>query len=83
MITLGNRAKDKITDFMGILTGKCEYLYGCTQWCIMPPVKLDGSLPDGKWFDEGRIEFIDTGILPASVQVDKPGADQYNMPEAR
>ncbi len=29
MINFGKRAKDKITGFEGIITGKADYMYGC------------------------------------------------------
>lgn len=82
-ITLGQKAKDKITGFEGILTAKCEHLYGCDQYCLMPTVDKDGKAQDGKWFDDGRIEIIGAGVSAKEVQSEKPGADWDNMPEAR
>lgn len=60
---LGQKAKDKITGFTGILTGHAEYISGCSQWLIVPPAK-DGDFKDGHWFDEQRIEIdIDAPIV--------------------
>ena len=72
---LGKQARDKITGFEGIITGKVSYLYGCTQYSLTPKVKKDGSAQDPVWFDEGRIEIIAKGkhIDPSSVQAKKPG----------
>lgn len=79
MIKLGQKAKDKVTGFEGILTGMARYLYGCDQYCIVPPV-IDGKIGDSQWFDEGRIEVIGKGILPEEVRVDKPGGPNRDRP---
>ena len=54
----GQKAKDKITGFEGILTGKCNYITGCSQWLVSPPVK-DGDFKEAKWIDEQRLEVIE------------------------
>jgi len=81
MIELGQKARDKITGFTGILTGRAQYLYGCDQYTLVPPVeKADGKIEPGQWFDEGRIEIIGPGVLAADVQVEKPGGPNRNAP---
>lgn len=62
-IKLGVRVKDRITGFSGIVTGRCEYITGCTQVLVAPPVKEDGSFHDSRWFDEQRMEVIDATPL--------------------
>lgn len=79
MINLGLKAKDKITGFEGILTGRAQYLYGCDQYCIVPPAR-DGKVGEVQWFDEGRIEITGKGISPKDVQVQKPGGPQRDCP---
>lgn len=80
MIELGQKAKDKITGFKGILTGRAEYLYGCTQYVIVPEVAKDGKMGDGQWFDEGRIEVLGKGVLASAVRALKPGGPQRDAP---
>lgn len=75
MYELGAEAKDKITGFQGIITGRVEYLYGCNQYGLNPKIRKDGKLGDICYFDEGRIEIIGKGITAKSVQAEKPGAD--------
>lgn len=72
MIILGKKAKDKITGFEGIITGRIQYLYGCDQYCIAPPVR-DGEIKPSEWFDEGRILVVSDGVKPEDVRVEKPG----------
>ena len=79
----GKKARDKVTGLVGIITGKIVWMYGCNQYCIVPPVDKEGKVVDGSWFDEGRIEIIEDAIEPKDVQVARNGADYANMPKAR
>lgn len=74
-IKLGKQAKDKITNFEGIIIAKCEYLFGCNQWGLAPQVfdKEKGKPGETQWFDEGRIEIIGEGITAKEVSVKDPG----------
>ena len=72
---LGQKAKDKITGFTGILTGKAEYLTGCTQYSIQPDVKESGDFIEARWFDEGRLEIIGSGINQKDILGEENGAD--------
>jgi len=56
MIKLGQKAKDKITGFNGIITGRAQYMYGC-EYCLKPQVSKENKMPEGQWFDEGRIKI--------------------------
>ncbi len=80
MIKLGQKAKDKITGFEGIITGHVEYLYGCDQYGLTPEVK-DGKLGETNYFDKGRIEIIGRGVLPEEVQVEKNGGINRDCPK--
>ena len=61
MIQLGRYVRDLVTGFIGVATGRSEWLYGCAR------VSVDGvDLKDGKpiephWYDEQRIEYADDG----------------------
>ncbi len=58
MIKLGMEAKDKITGFTGIVTGRCEYISGCHQLLLTPAVGEKGEHRDPHWFDEQRVERV-------------------------
>ena len=79
----GKKARDKVTGLVGIITGQIVWMYGCNQYCVVPPVDKDGKVVEGSWFDEGRIEIIEPAIEPKDVQVARNGADYANMPKAR
>ncbi len=75
----GKEAKDKITGFKGIITGRIDYLYGCSQYCLNPPLDKDGKKQNIEWFDEGRIEIIGDGINPESVKSDENGCEGFHL----
>lgn len=79
MIKLGVQAKDKVTGFEGIVTGAAQYLSGCNQFVIQPPMK-DGKFEGSHWFDEGRLEVTGPGVSPASVQAATAGGPQADCP---
>ena len=57
---MGDEVKDSITGFTGVATGICDYITGCRQICVQPPVKADGDFVGAKWFDDDRLEMIQT-----------------------
>lgn len=61
---LGSKAKDIVTGFAGVITYRVEYLTGCSQYGLQPPVNDKGEVPKSEQFDENRIEILDaTPIL--------------------
>lgn len=62
-IKLGVKAKDKITGFEGVVTGHADYLTGCDQYLVQPPVGEKGDARDGRWFDEQRLEVLDAPAM--------------------
>jgi hypothetical protein len=71
---LGKRAKDKITGFEGILMARCQYLTGCSRYCIQPTELKDSRPVDSMYFDEDMIEIISEGILAKEVTGKRNGA---------
>lgn len=56
---LGHTYRDKISGFQGVATGHCEYITGCNQTLLQPPVGADGAPKESHWFDDQRLDFID------------------------
>ena len=50
---MGNGAKDKITGFVGIVTGRSEYINGCVHLMLEAKAK-SGMKPVHAWFDADR-----------------------------
>lgn len=81
-IELGVQARDKITGFTGIITGKASYLTGCDQYVLVPKMtEEDKKVRDSVWFDEGRLEVVGPGINAEEVQGEKNGGPQRDAPK--
>jgi len=80
MLQLGQKAKDKITGFEGIITARAQYLTGCDQYGITPPVNKEGTIDSVEFFDEGRIEITGRGMLPEEVQTETKGGPNRDAP---
>ena len=74
MIQLGVPAKDVITGFEGVITGRASYITGCDQYVIAPKSK-DGNYQEGRWFDENRIQVLKGKpvTLPGTATKEKGG----------
>lgn len=57
---LGDRVRDALTGFMGVATGRAEYLYGCVQVQVTPRVLKEGKPVEPQWFDEQRLNVLST-----------------------
>lgn len=58
-IPLGVRVRDALSGFTGMTTSRVEYITGCKQYGIQPPVGEDGKMPDVIYLDEQRLEVLD------------------------
>jgi hypothetical protein len=78
-LQFGVRAKCKVTGFTGIVAGRTEYLNGCIQWLVKPPIDKDGKYVDGQWVDDGQLEVIDDGIIVVAP-AKPPGGPKNDAP---
>ncbi len=62
MINLGDRAKDKVSGFTGIVVGRTEWLHGCVRVTIQPEEMKDGKPIEPMTFDELQLELVAAGI---------------------
>lgn len=60
LFEFGVLAKDKITDFQGIIVAKSISISGDISYGLSPKFDKSNKENDATWFDEGRIEVIDT-----------------------
>jgi hypothetical protein len=81
MIELGQKAEDKITGFYGTITGRAQYLTGCDQYCLAPPIRQGiNEVQKSEWFDEGRIKILGPGVTATDVAGPAPGGPQRDAP---
>ena len=55
---MGWSVKDRITGFAGVVTGRAEYISGCNQALVAPPLGKEGQHRDSQWLDEQRLERV-------------------------
>ena len=68
MTKLGDRVKDKVSGFTGIVTGRTEYLNGCTRVVVEPEGLHEGKPIDSHYFDEMQVEVIKENVIDVGPQ---------------
>ena len=76
-IKLGSKVKCKVTGFTGIATARVEYINGCIQYCVSPPVKKDGTKQEIEYVDVTQLEEVGKGI---NVERKPTGGPQRDCP---
>jgi len=77
MVKLGDRVKDSINGFKGIVTGKAEYLNGCVSFLVEGEVDKDGKTVN-HWFDEQRLRVEAAGAFKAEPATATAGGPVYD-----
>lgn len=67
----GDRLKDVITFYEGIVTGAACYITGCNQYLITAMPKDKFSDAERVWIDEGRLVLMQS----QAVKLDAPKSD--------
>jgi hypothetical protein len=63
-VNLGDRVKDRVSGFTGIVVAKTQYLNGCTRVTLQPAAIDDGAkLPACETFDEPTLLCLDVGAV--------------------
>ena len=85
-ISLGTAVIDVVTKLKGTTTARVEYLNGCVQYAVQPPVTEDGKYPEATYIDVGRLipdpyrEDVDLperqrNLEPGGVMSDEPSSE--------
>ena len=64
---LGDRARDKVTGFTGILTTHASHLTGCDRMWVTPSVDDKGATREGMWVDIDMLEIVDPCVVEPIV----------------
>lgn len=59
---LGDKAKDTITGFEGVVTGRHQWLNNCNTYSVQPTVLKDGRPQDNCNFDEPQLELVEEKV---------------------
>jgi hypothetical protein len=83
MITLGQKVRDIVTGFTGIAIARVEYLNGCVQFCVKPPVDKDGKMESGEYIDDSQLELVDGEIQSTLLTKNSDGGPSSDSPPDR
>lgn len=76
-VHLGDRAKDKLTGFEGVVVGITQWLNACRHIGIKPQdLDKDGKPKECVWFDEPQVEVL----CPEYFRPDPVDADATGGP---
>jgi len=54
---LAQTVRDELSGFEGYIDNIVEHLYGCTRYCVTPPMR-DGLIQDSIMFDEPQLSLV-------------------------
>ena len=69
---LGDKVRDSITGFAGIVTAITEYLNGCKRVSVQPQNLKDGVPIDVQYFDVEQVEVLETKTSPVLSRTGGP-----------
>lgn len=78
---LGDRVKDKVTGFEGIVIGRTEWLYGCTRLGVESESMHEGKPIASQWFDQQRVEILQAGVVAAEDPKDSGPVTKIGGPK--
>lgn len=86
-IRLGDKVRDLITGYEGIVVAKIEYPNGCIQFGVKARVK-EAAIKEAEYIDEDQLKRIGDGInLPAIKPVTEkrrgPGGLMLDRPQSK
>ena len=55
---LGDKVKDYVTGFTGVVVGRTEWLNGCIRYAVQPTTLKDGAPQDVQHIDEQQILIV-------------------------
>lgn len=69
-LNFGDKAKDIITGFEGIVIARHLYATGCNKVTLQPQECKDGKPVDSQWFDEQHVLLLQAGVIVFKNVVD-------------
>ena len=64
MISIGDKAKDIITEFTGVVVAYSTHLHNSDRVALQPRELVDGKPADAVWFDLPQVELVEVGVIP-------------------
>lgn len=85
-VNLGDRAKDNITGFTGIVVAITKWLHGCDRIVIQPKMGKDGKVPENMSFDLPQIIVMAKAVVaatPVAARAAAPGGPRDDKAATR
>lgn len=83
VVACGDKVRDPITGFEGIVVSRTEYLFGCVRVAVQGEDDRDGKMTDPRWYDEPQLDVVKPGVyrpvLTAVQQMDQ--SEAARMPQ--
>ena len=80
-IQLGDRVRDRITGFEGVVVGITDWLYQCRRPIVQSTaLSKEGELLKSESFDEDQLEIVEAGAFALKVEKSVPVAVQTGGP---
>ena len=76
-VKLGDKVKDRISGYVGIVVARHIYLNGCDRISVQPAIDKDGKLPDPESFDEMQLEVTREEVVKEEREKDTGGPEKY------
>ena len=69
---LGDKIKDKITSFEGIIVGRHQWLNNCNTYSVKPQTLKDGAPQEAHNFDEPQLELVELKVVEENRKTGGP-----------
>lgn len=82
-INLGDRVRDSVTGYAGIVIGRTHWLFGCTRITVQAQELHEGKPVEMVSFDEPQLVLIDAGVVPTQEPSPAPPGGPRPTPTQR
>jgi hypothetical protein len=82
MLNLGDKVRDRVTGYTGIVVARTEWLYGCVRYVVQSQELHDGRPIDNVQFDEECLKVLKADALKDKTVKDT-GGDRHHVPTRR
>jgi len=76
---LGQKVRDRISGFEGIITCIAEYYNGCVRYIIQPKIEKNGKFCDSETIDQEQLELLTKKKI--EVPTRNHGGDRPDLPK--
>lgn len=80
----GDKVRDRVTKFEGMVTQYVGHMTGCAQYAVQPELDKEGKFVAPHYFDESRLDLVEEKVVTAADVTDpeRLGADEFAPPSA-